>query len=208
MGQPNAQELKGNDKYEVDARKSIVLGRVDTFIWEIRETKRKRVVEKAQILNVIQSISKKPVRRAQSPSSQSVSSYETVNVDNESNSDQSSVKPTRHSLVKGKRALARLKDSQSQIKSADDKDKALSSSLVQIRYRPVQALISHKLNGGEPSLRNAFNFQFGTSSWAEGGYQFEGYSRGDSRDILSRDPTQSNPYHRVFQHQHEDSMEV
>ena len=47
MGQPNAQELKGNDKYEVDARKSIVLGRVDTFIWEIRETKRKRVVEKA-----------------------------------------------------------------------------------------------------------------------------------------------------------------
>lgn len=65
VGQPIAQELKGNGKHEVDARKSFVLGRADSAIRQIRESKRERsplrVVEKAQIFNVIQSISKKPV---------------------------------------------------------------------------------------------------------------------------------------------------
>ena len=66
VGQQIAQELKGNGKYEVDAR-----GRADSDFGQLRESKRKlsplRVVEKAQIINAIQSISKKPIGRAQPP---------------------------------------------------------------------------------------------------------------------------------------------
>lgn len=83
-----------------------------------------RVVEKAQILNAIQSISNKPVGRAQPLSSQSVSLHEVVKADIGPNMDHNSVKPTRHSSVKGKRALAQVRDSQSQINGVDGNGKA------------------------------------------------------------------------------------
>ena len=103
VGQQIAQELKGNGKYEVDAR-----GRADSDFGQLRESKRKlsplRVVEKAQIINAIQSISKKPVGRAQPPSNQSVSPNEAVKVDNGLNPEQFSSKPAQHFSVKGKKA--------------------------------------------------------------------------------------------------------
>ena len=205
VGQQIAQELKGNGKYEVDAR-----GRADSDFGQLRESKRKlsplRVVEKAQIINAIQSISKKPIGRAQPPLNQSVSPNEAVKADNGLNPEQFSSKPARHSSVKGKKALARLRDSQSQIKSGDGKVRAQNSSSVQLRYRPVQAPTPNKPSGGESSPCVDFNFQFGNASWEKGGYQFEGCSRGGSGK--NGDPSNSKPHHGVSQHQHEESMEV
>ena len=54
--------LKGNGKYDLDARESKVVGRTDTSIRLTKESKRKlsplRIVEKAQLINAIQNISK------------------------------------------------------------------------------------------------------------------------------------------------------
>ena len=110
--------------------------------------------------------------------------------------------------MKGKRALACLKDSQLQPKSAAGKEKAQNSSSIQTKYLHVQAFTSHKSSDGEPSPRAASKSQFGTSNWAEVDYQFGGCSRGDSRGSISRDPSQPNLHHGVVQHQHEESMEV
>ena len=112
----------------MDARERYVLGRQENLIGQSRESKRKlppvRVVEKAQMLNAIQSISNKPMGRAQPPSNQNASPYEVV-------------KPTRHASVKDKRALAHLKETKTHCKGADENGKAQSSAPMQTRYRPV-----------------------------------------------------------------------
>nr|POE88793.1 uncharacterized protein CFP56_25239 [Quercus suber] len=210
VGQPKAQDFKSNVKHGMDARENNVLGRAENLIGQSRETKRKlsplRVVERAQILNAIQSISNKPVGRAQLPSSQSASQHVDIKLDNGPNLTHSSVKPTRHSSVKGKRALARLRDPQSQSKGADGNGKVQSSSPVQFRYRPVQ--VSPKPSGGDLSSRNVLNFRFGESSGAEGAYLFERNSRGESGDVLSSDLSQVNSHHEGLHHHHEECTEI
>ena len=67
---------------------------------------------------------------------------------------------------------------------------------------------SHKMSGGELSPREASNFQFGESRWAEGVYHFEGHSRGESGELLSCDLSQASSHHGGFQHHHEESMEM
>ena len=66
---------------------------------------------------------------------------------------------------------------------------------------------SHKMSGGELSPREASNFRFGESRWAEGVYHFEGHSRGESRELLSCELSQASSHLRGFQHHHEESTE-
>jgi len=172
-----------------------VLGREENSSGQSRESKRKipafREIEKARILNAIQSISNKPLGRAQLPSNQSPGLYEVNKTKNGPKLDHTPGKPTRHASVKDKRALARMKVAKTHSKGADVNGKTLSSSSVQTHFRPVQThfrpvqAVNHQktsggeLSGGELSQREASNFRFGEARWTEGVYHFEGHSRGE-----------------------------
>ena len=103
--------------------------------------------------------------------------------------------------MKGKKAIASGKDPKVQLKSTVDNYQAKNSITLQIESLPFRAQIPLKLCNGVSNPKSTYDFQFGTSSRSDAGYQFGGCSGEVSGFSASRDACQPDTHHGVFQRQ-------
>ena len=113
------------------------------------------------------------------------------------------MKVTRSTSVKSKKAIAHVRDPKVQLKSAVDNYQAKNSITLETESSPYCAKIHSKPCNGVPNPRSTYDFQFGTSSGSELGYQFGGCIGGVPSLSASRDACQLDTHHGVFQCQPE-----